>query len=235
MLILLELQFFFFNISCGHPKYMTVGLNSCLGLQSICFMGFWISYYGWSYARQALICLFFLTPFTLPHRITLFAFFEYLLYFPSILSSFFQPPFPLPISYLQLNISGWAMITLDNQWAWGSNSIISKWLLRWEWEKWHWNCFPPQKICLAATFPRQCRVVEERILNQLPLCPRYNQLNRTQVIKHDECRPKLFTQWALGWPEAWAYGPGGPRAWPWTKGLWSQAVLLGQGLGPKQA
>ena len=43
--------------------------------------------------------------------------------------------------------------------------------------------------------------------------------NGTQVMKHDECGPKLFIQWTLGWHKAWAYGPGGPRAWPWTKGL----------------
>ena len=26
------------------------------------------------------------------------------------------------------------------------------------------------------------------------------------MIKHNECGPRLFTQWALGWPEAWALG-----------------------------
>ena len=79
-----------------HPKYKTVGLVSYLGSQSICFMGFWISYYGWFYARCALIHFLFLTPFTLPPRITMFAFSKCSLCFPCILfqSPLFQPPFP---------------------------------------------------------------------------------------------------------------------------------------------
>ena len=55
---------------CAYPKYKTVVLDSYLGSQSICFVGFWISYYGWSYARQAQICFYFLTHFILPHSIT---------------------------------------------------------------------------------------------------------------------------------------------------------------------
>ena len=31
---------------------MTIGLNFYMGSQSICFVGFWVSYCGWSYARQ---------------------------------------------------------------------------------------------------------------------------------------------------------------------------------------
>ena len=100
------------------------------------------------------------SPFTLPHRITLLLSLSvhsiFLVVFPA-----FPNPFPsLPISYLQLNISGWAMITLGHQWAWGSNSFVSKWVLRWEQEKWHWNCLLPRKICLATIFPRQCWVTE---------------------------------------------------------------------------
>ena len=30
---------------------MAIGLNLYLGSQSICFVGFWVSYCGWSYAR----------------------------------------------------------------------------------------------------------------------------------------------------------------------------------------
>ena len=68
--------FFFFFGCCYdwcyvYPNYKTVGLGSYLGSQSICFVGFWISYCEWSYARQAQICFYFLTPFTLPHWITL--------------------------------------------------------------------------------------------------------------------------------------------------------------------
>ena len=68
---------FFFFFGCFYdwcyvyPNYKTVGLGSYLGSQSICFVGFWISYCEWSYARQAQICFYFLTPFTLPHWITL--------------------------------------------------------------------------------------------------------------------------------------------------------------------
>ena len=35
-----------------HTQCMAIGLNLYLGSQSICFMGFWISYCGWSYAWQ---------------------------------------------------------------------------------------------------------------------------------------------------------------------------------------
>ena len=35
---------------CAYPKYMAVGPNFYLGSQSICFMGFWVSYCGWFYA-----------------------------------------------------------------------------------------------------------------------------------------------------------------------------------------
>ena len=91
------------------------------------------------------------------------------------------------------------------------------------------DCFPPPKICSVATFPRQRRVAKGCIPEQLSLYPGYNQPDGTQVIKHDKCEPRLFTQWAPGWPGAWAYGLGGPRPRPRTKGLGSQAVPLGQG------
>ena len=49
---------------------MAIGLNLYLGSQSICFVGFWVSYYGWSYARQTQIYFYFLAPFSLPNGIT---------------------------------------------------------------------------------------------------------------------------------------------------------------------
>ena len=49
---------------------MAIGLNLYLGSQSICFVGFWVSYCGWSYARQAQIHFYFLTPFSIPNIIT---------------------------------------------------------------------------------------------------------------------------------------------------------------------
>ena len=52
-------------------------------------------------------------------------------------------------------------------------------------------------------------------------------------MKHDMFRLRLSIQWALGRHEAWAHGPGGPRAQPQTKGLGSWAVPLGRGSGSK--
>ena len=55
---------------CAYPKYMAIGFNLYLGSQSICFVGFWVSYYGWSYVQQTQIYFYFLVPFSLPNRIT---------------------------------------------------------------------------------------------------------------------------------------------------------------------
>ena len=49
---------------------MAIGLNLYLGSQFICFVSFWVSYCGWSYARQTQIYFYFLVPFFLPDRIT---------------------------------------------------------------------------------------------------------------------------------------------------------------------
>ena len=54
---------------CACPICMVNGLDLYVGSQSICFMGFCVSYYGWSYARQTQIQFYFLKPFSFPHRI----------------------------------------------------------------------------------------------------------------------------------------------------------------------
>ena len=78
---------------CVYPKYMAIGLNLYLGSQSICFAGFWVSYYGCSYARQTQIYFCFLVPFSLPNGITpLLSLSIYTLFL--VLFSDCQPPFP---------------------------------------------------------------------------------------------------------------------------------------------
>ena len=47
------------------------------------------------------------------------------------------------------------------------------------------------------------------------------------MMEHDAYRLRVFTQWALGWHEAWAYGPRGLKAQSQSKGLGSWAILLG--------
>ena len=67
--------------------------------------------------------------------------------------------------------------------------------------------------------PRQCRVAEMRYPQAVSLLFEIQLTGQAQVTKHDAFELKLFIQWALGKHEAWAHGPGGPRARPWTKGL----------------
>ena len=76
---------------------MAIGLNLYLGSQSICFVGVWVSYCGWSYARQAQIYFCFLTPFFIPNRVTpllpLSVYSLFLVLFPKL-------PNPFPHSHL---------------------------------------------------------------------------------------------------------------------------------------
>ena len=76
---------------------MAIGPNLYLDSQSICFVGFWVSYCGWSYARQAQIYLCFLTPSSIPNRIThLLSLSVYSLF----LVLFLELPTPFPQSHL---------------------------------------------------------------------------------------------------------------------------------------
>ena len=71
---------------------MAIGLNLHLGSHSICFVGFWVSYWGGSYAQQTQIYFYFLTPFSLPNRITpllsLSVYSLFLVLFPELLTPF---------------------------------------------------------------------------------------------------------------------------------------------------
>ena len=78
----------------------------------------------------------------------------------------FFEPLLLPQLLLFIAQNQWkSMITLNHQQVRGSNSIASKWVFRWGWKQWHWNCFPPQRICLASIFPRYDRAAE-RLYNR---------------------------------------------------------------------
>ena len=83
--------------------------------------------------------------------------------------------------------------------------------------------------------PRHCRDTKRRYPEQLPSCSRYNWPGKSQVMKHDVHRLRVFAQWALGLHEAWAYGPRGLGARSQIKGLGSWAVPLGRSSGPKWA
>ena len=89
------------NDDCAYPKYEAIGPNLYLGSQSICLVGFCVSYYGWSYAQQTQIQFYFLKPFSLPHRIVPLL----SLSICSLLSVFFAE-MPTPIPYLLLIFIG---------------------------------------------------------------------------------------------------------------------------------
>ena len=80
--------------------------------------------------------------------------------------------------------------------------------------------------------PRQCRVAEMRYPQAVSLLFEIQLTGQAQVTKHDAFGLKLFIQWALGKHEAWAHGPGGPRACLWTKGLGSWAYHWAEDQGP---
>ena len=72
---------------------MAIGFNLYLGSQSICFVGFWVSYCEWSYAQQTQIYFYFLAPFSLPNRIApLLSLSVYSLFLVPFLE--FPTPFP---------------------------------------------------------------------------------------------------------------------------------------------
>ena len=85
-------------IYCAYPKYMAIGLNLFLGSQSICFVGFCVSYCGWFYARHTQIHSYLPKPIFLPHKITpllsLSVLLFFLVFFPKLPTPFssFSPP-----------------------------------------------------------------------------------------------------------------------------------------------
>ena len=115
------------------------------------------------------------------------------------------------------------MITLSHKWARGSNSIALKWVFRWEWEEWHWNCFPPQWICLAAILAWYCRATA-RQYNQAIASLFGKQFTRCDPggvawyeLMKIICLMGLKDAWGLGLGMAWAILSGwSPRPkWVW--------------------
>ena len=107
---------------CAYPKYMAVGPNFYLSSQSICFVGFWVSYCGWFYTWQTWICSYVPKYSSQSYSFTISkCFLSFLVFSPEL-----PPLLLILVSYLEREISGNAMIISVYKWKWWSNSIVFK-------------------------------------------------------------------------------------------------------------